>query len=512
MAVQSSYNVMVPLATSSASHGAQYYALFNTLAGVIDVVDETVHDALDAQNVAPSCSRVIDFSIPTVRELELPQPVREYLSQRGYLFDSVADEKRRSRIIYEEMLTFHRKVVRQPIVVIPSYNCDLKCPYCWQRLYHMDSPIMSAEMADHLATTLPVFIDVDSPDRVDFTIFGGEPLQDVPLLRERVLQLLDLGRSAGYSTKIISNGVGLGPNVPYLAGKVDVIQITIDGPADVHRKRRPLPGTRDSFTPMVAGVDLALKAGIRINVRVNTDPTNLTRLPELADFAVSRGWLDTGLIRFHLAPVKNHNPRKETNPESDLLRQVVALVKADPRMRIYDLSGFPGLKYFDGFKNSGMFSLHRFFNCEAQINLYVFDLHGDVYSCWDAAGLKHLAVGRYHPGPQIKTIELDKWRKRTSLDIEGCGGCTSSPHCGGGCQFLALEHNKTFQASSCDSMMEGYLQGIADNEAWLLDHAMAGTHAVGLVTARGVETPVNGVFGVLGRGGSSEALDSLACA
>lgn len=512
MSVQSSYNVLVPLSAAQSVANQNYYALFNTLAGVIDVVDETVHRALAIQKVAPACSNVVDFGIPEMNGVgDLPYSVQSYLDRRGYLFDSVADEQRRSRDIYNEMMDFHRKVVRQPIVVVPSYNCDLKCPYCWQRLYHMDSPIMSAEMANHLVKVLPQFVEVDSLDRVDFTIFGGEPLQNIPKLRERVLQLLDLGREAGYSTKIISNGVGLEPNIPYLKGKVDLIQITIDGPSDVHRTRRPLPTTRDSFTPMVNGVDKALEAGIRINVRVNTDPSNLNRLPELVDFVEARGWLDSGLIRFHLAPVKNHNPRKTTNPESELLKDVLALVKADSRMEVFDLSGFPGLKYFEGFKDSGMFSLHRFFNCEAQINLYVLDLHGDVYSCWDSAGLKHLSVGTYHPTPKINGNELDKWRKRTSLDIEGCSGCTSSPHCGGGCQFLAFEHNKTYQSSNCDSMMEGYLQAINENAGWLIDQAKSGGHAVGLITGDGVETAVNGVFGILGREGQSDSLGSMTC-
>ena len=300
MPVQSSYNVLVPLGAAQLVDGQSYYALFNTLAGAIDVVDETVHRALTKQRLTPACNKAVDFGIPEINAVgHLPYSVQLYLDRRGYVFDSVADERRRSRDIYNEMIDFHRKVVRQPIVIVPSYNCDLKCPYCWQRLYHMDLPIMSEEMANHLMKILPQFIEVDSPDRVDFTIFGGEPLQDIPELRARVAQLLHFGREAGYSTKIISNGVGLEPNVPYLKGRVDLIQVTIDGPSDVHRARRPLPTTRDSFTPMVNGLDKAVEAGIRINVRVNTDQSNLKRLPELADLAEGRGWLE---LRPHPVP------------------------------------------------------------------------------------------------------------------------------------------------------------------------------------------------------------------
>jgi uncharacterized protein len=365
----------------------------------------------------------------------------------------------------------------------------------------MDSPIMSEEMATHLFQVLPSLVEVETPDRVDLTIFGGEPLQDVPALRERVLQLLALASNSGYSTKIISNGVGLEPNVPYIKGKVDLIQVTIDGPPDVHRKRRPLPNHGDSFTPMARGITAALEAGIRINVRVNTDETNLPLLPDLVDYAEQAGWLGNKLLRFHLAPVKNHNPRKEGNSENELLMKVLDLVHQDSRMGIFDLTGFPGLKYFEGFKASGLFSFHRFFNCEAQINFYALDLEGDIYACWDAAGLKHLSVGRYLPELTIYSTKLNQWRGRTSLDIGGCQGCESSPHCGGGCQFLALEHKDTFMASSCDSMLEGYLQSITANADWLIERALAGDHAVGLVTAQGIQTVIDKPFGIVSDSG-----------
>ncbi|MFZ2030783.1 MAG: SPASM domain-containing protein [Vitreimonas sp.] len=493
MVVQSAYNVTVPVSYLDDGR-PEYYALFNTLAGVIDVIDRSALEGLWelAAGEHPG-ARIRSDGLAS-----LSGDTLSYLDRRGYLFSSRAQEQRSSRLLYDKMLHFHRQVVRQPLVAIPSYNCDLKCPYCWQRLYHMDSPIMSEAVADHLFEVLPQFVEVDDPERIDFVVFGGEPLQDIPLLRERVLHLLRRAREKGFSTKIISNGVGLAPNVPYIKGKVDLIQVTIDGPPDVHIKRRPLPtGDRDSFTPMAEGITRAIEANIRINVRVNTDDKNLERLPELADYAKDAGWLDGGLVRFHLAPVKNHNPRKTTNSESTLLLKVLNLVKADDRMSIFDLTGFPGIKYFQGFKEAGLFSLHRFFNCEAQINFYAFDLHGDVYSCWDAAGLKHLSVGTFHPQVQLKGEELDKWRKRTSLDIEGCQGCGSSPHCGGGCQFLAFEHAGAFEASSCDSMMEGYVQAITENRHWLMERARAADHAVGLISAQKVLSAIDRPFGIV---------------
>jgi uncharacterized protein len=307
----------------------------------------------------------------------------------------------------------------------------------------------------------------------------------------------------------ISNGVGLAQAAPYIAGKIDHVQVTIDGPADIHRRRRPLP-KGDSFTAMVEGVDKALELGIPIKVRVNVDMMNLPRLPELADLARDRGWLD-GKIEFHLAPVKNHNPTKTISPEGELLEELLKLVDRDERMNRFDLSGFSGIKYFQGFKESGMFSLHRFFNCEAQINFWLFDVHGDVYACWEAAGTPDLAVGRFHPDVEIYERRLNRWRARTTLDIESCSGCTSQPHCGGGCQFHALEHGGSVLTSSCDSMMEGYTLSIQRHADWLMERAQKGDHAVGLVTADGVLSAVTRRFGLFEESASNASL-GMRCA
>src|SRR5262245_12280481 len=139
MAVQSAYNVVVPLPLEGPS---QYFALFNTLAGSIDILDRSVVDGLKTLQAAGP-QQLLQIRNRTPRQAPLDGDVLDYLDRRGYLFESLDEERVQARLLYDEMLRFHRRSVRQPLAIIPSYNCDLKCPYCWQRLYDMDSPIMS---------------------------------------------------------------------------------------------------------------------------------------------------------------------------------------------------------------------------------------------------------------------------------------------------------------------------------------------------------------------------------
>jgi uncharacterized protein len=505
--VQSAYNVVVPL---PAQNSDQLYALFNTFAGSIDLIDQSIVDGL--KTLSQTGTRLIQLRTAASyeRSAKLPDEVLDYLDARGYLFDSLDEERIQARFVYEEMLRLHREIAGQPLAIIPTYNCDLKCPYCWQRVYDMDSPIISERMVDRAFDAISKLVERQPHQPVELAIFGGEPLQDIPELRDRVIQICELGKREGFSVMAMSNGVGLAKAAPHLAGKIGQIQVTIDGPQEIHRKRRPLP-KGDSFAAMVEGVDKALEFGIPIKVRVNVDMTNLPRLPELADLARERGWLDTGKLDFHAAPVKNHNPSKQINPESELLEELLKLVDRDERMSVFDLTGFGGIKYFQGFKESAMFSLHRFFNCEAQINFWLFDVHGDIYACWEAAGTPDLAVGRFDPEVELNERRLNMWRARTTLDIASCSGCTSQPHCGGGCQFHALEHGGSVLTSSCDSLMEGYTLSIQRNADWLRERAHKGDHAVGLVTAAGVVTPVTRQFGLIDDEGAKAGFD-MRCA
>lgn len=499
MTVPSASNFVVPLRSNG--NDTSFFALFNPLAGSIEVVDQGVVDGLAALD-----HRSRSGLVPLGRRgpagsdgqgTVFSGAVGDYLSRRGYLFASREEEREQSRRLYEAMIEFHRSSADQPILIIPTYNCNLRCSYCWQRLYHMDSPLISSEMLEHFFRVLPEVADTSRPEKVNLTVFGGEPLQEEPEQQRRVVQILERAREEGFGTSVVTNGVGLEAAVPRIAGLCDVIQMTLDGPPDVHSKRRPLPRRGDSFAAGARGITAALEAGLLVRVRVNTDPRNLPRLPELADVARQLGWLDSPRFRFHLAPVKNHNPRKPTYPESQLLLDVLDLRRRDARMEVFDLSGFSGIKYFNAFKKSGLFSLHRFFSCEAQINFWAFDLHGDVYPCWDSCGLPQLAVGRFHPEVELDADKLALWRRRNALDIDGCGGCSAAAHCGGGCQFIAHEHKERFDAPACDGLMEGYRQAFQADSEWLLERARAGDHAVGFVTREGVVTAVDRPFGLI---------------
>ncbi len=492
MLTSSRYNIFIPLFDSC--QGASFL-LFNTLSGSIDLVDDVIHDTLLSLN---SEDKVLCKEFGDNNDKNLADEVIDYLDRRGYLFMNEDEEMEHFDLLYKTFLTFHRQNYPQSVVVIPTYHCNLQCKYCWQRLHNMDSGVITDEVINRLFSSLPEIIENMDEKKIELVVFGGEPLMDYQDLTKKVTSILKKSKEHGFATKIITNGTGLADFIDDNYQLIDLIQVTIDGPPEIHNRRRPLPGA-DSFDLILKGLDRALKCKKFINLRVNVDFENLPSLPILANILEEHGWLGNGLLDVHLAPTKNHGKNETPGNQGNILQSVLKLRDENELMKIYNLDGFSGYKYIEGFKETGLLPLHRFFHCEAQTNFWAFDLRGDVYACWDAAGIPDLSVGKFSPEVMMDKEKLSIWRDHSSLESEKCKKCKIAPNCGGGCLFMAIEKSNDFLSNYCDPLLADYHQAITTNLDWFKEHAELGDHAVGLVVSDRVISEINLEYGLLDR-------------
>lgn len=487
--ISSHYNIFIPLFNS---YQGTTFLLFNSLSGSIDLIDDKIHQVLI--NLASEDESLCKKYAENIRQF-LDVEVIQYLDRRGYLFTNEKEEEHFD-LLYKTFLDFHRQNYPQSIVVIPTYHCNLQCSYCWQRLHNMDSGVITTEMINSLFLSLPNIIENINGKKAEVVVFGGEPLMDYQNLAEKVTLILTKSKEYGFATKIITNGTGLADSIENNYQFIDLIQVTVDGPPEVHNLRRPLPSA-DSFKLILNGVDKALKYGKLINLRVNVDFENLSSLPVLAEILKDRGWLDTELLNVHIAPTKNHRINESSTNQGNLLKRILDFRAENEIMKIFNLDGFAGYKYIEGFKDTGLLPLHRFFHCEAQTNFWAFDLRGDIYVCWDAAGIPELSIGKFSPEVMIDKDKLSIWRNHSSLNSKKCRKCKVAPNCGGGCLFMSIEKSDGFSSNYCDSLLADYYQAIKVNLDWFTKHAELGDHAVGLVVSDRVISEINLEYGLL---------------
>jgi len=165
----------------------------------------------------------------------------------------------------------------------PTLRCNLRCPHC----YSESGPTADTDLdVDALCATLT---DARALGFTVAAISGGEPT----LWRELPV-LLEHARGVGLRTALTSNGTLLNAaRVNRLAGLIDVLALSLDGPPELHNRMR---GHARAFDRLRGGIAVVRDAGIRFGVIHTLTDRSWPHLPWLVDFAADQG---AALLQLH---------------------------------------------------------------------------------------------------------------------------------------------------------------------------------------------------------------------
>ena len=409
--------------------------LYNTITSSIDVFDA---DVLSEEGT---------LRAPGNEEL------LAYLTDRGYVYSSEQEERDLIHQLYTGYNQFKRE--HRPLIfyIVMTYRCDLACDYCFQNSAKaLDGSIDTSHLPalfnamDEICLRFP-----DTRSRPVVALFGGEPLlrQHVGLVAEIFREVAERGWVNG---PIISNGVSLDAHLPtFERYRPSGIQVTIDGPEEVHNQRRHTASYAGTFSSIVENVNSAIEAGIKMGIRTNLDERNIHCLPELVDLAERHGWVDSESVELSLAPVHERacGSLQEGERHDAIFERVLATISQLPRLKRWSLDGWSSVHHFDRLLHEGKAFIPRFDHCEAAVGKsFHLDGYGSIYSCIEACGMPALAAGRYVPELEFFPL-YDAMRNRSVLNIEGCAHCGYSLVCGGGCALQAILDKRDILTPSC---------------------------------------------------------------
>lgn len=332
-------------------------------------------------------------------------------------------------------------------VVIPTYNCNLKCEYCYEG---------SLTWLPHKITTKHVemifsFLKKYSGDRnIYWTITGGEPL--LPSVKKEVLYLLKKIKNRGETVTVITNGMFIdGEYLRY----IDSFQITLDGTREIHNKRRHDIKGRGSFEKVLQGIESALNAGKDVIVRVNIDAQNIDNIPALIRELEKRGYFKFKNFSIYAYPIsESGNPNYPyIVDELSLVKRAVYLIRKYPSLKKIKWS-FHGIGFFEEVLQSKAPPTAKVHFCSATLNQFVFDPYGYVYTCWYGVGKPGFKIGSYYPDITINKELLHRWNNRNSLNMEKCIECPFQFICGGGCAYKAYVETGNFENPRCTPILE----------------------------------------------------------
>lgn len=165
----------------------------------------------------------------------------------------------------------------------PTRLCNLRCLHC----YSSSGPEERGRLEPALLRSV-----LSAARREGYTVAGfsgGEPLLYPPLG-----EVLDHAKGLGMITTVTSNGMLLDERrLAILAGRVDVLAISLDGVPDSHDRMRDRAGAFATMERRLAGVR---RSGLAFGFIFTLTQFNLDELPWVASFALDQG---AALLQIH---------------------------------------------------------------------------------------------------------------------------------------------------------------------------------------------------------------------
>lgn len=402
--------------------------LYNGFSMCIDVVPTEIADKLI------SAGEGGDFSF-------LMPVEREHLLRRGHLTAlSAADEqaamRELAREIAKEDVRLHGHPVRgRTITFVLTYQCNLACDYCYQKEIRKNSRLsaMDAAFVDgFFRSCLHELLPDEREEDLSFTLYGGEPL--LPGNRGAIERILYHAKKHGIAVSTVTNAVMLPRMLDLIGpekGKINNVQVTLDGGRMVHDKKRVSRSGGPTFDQTVFAVRELMKAGANTIIRIHLHPDRLASAADLVEYLDREKILGDGRVKVYFWSTEDLHSQALSVQEYDLFSRLflkVAFKQDSP-----PTAHFIPLQRILGLEDAGKRPVRRHCDiCVTGLHCVV-DPLGDIYECIDDAGHRDRRTGAFAGGKVEYFPPGENNKKKHLCDKPECLKCSIAFFCGGGC-------------------------------------------------------------------------------
>ena len=370
----------------------------------------------------------------------------EKLIEQGYFVDKNVEE----RLYRNKYLNFidDRDDDEIQLFFVPNYSCNFACSYCYQDEYTNVKQELTKEIIDAFF----IYINNEFAGRKKYiTIFGGEPLLNSPKQRELISYLLQNANQSELDVCFVTNGYTLSEYIELLKiARIREIQVTLDGVGIIHDKRRFLKGGGASFDKITEGIDACLENNLPVNLRMVVDKENINGLPDMAKFAIDKGWTKNPLFKTQLG--RNYELHhcqaisEKLFSRISLYESIYNLVKQHPYIIEFHKPAYSVSKFL---AENGELPEPLFDACPACKTEWAFDYTGQIYSCTATVGKDGEALGTFYPEVSQKEEMIAEWENRDVTTINECNSCNMQLACGGGCGSVAKNRTGNICSTDC---------------------------------------------------------------
>jgi uncharacterized protein len=415
--------------------GSDNFFIVNLLNGSADILNpdegRMLNDFLDGKTVSP------EFQVN--------------LTEQGYL----VDENEEERLYRNKYLDFTdtREEDEVQLFFVPNYSCNFACTYCYQDEYANTKLELTHEVIDAFFN----YIRNEFAGRKKYlTVFGGEPLLNSPKQKELITYLLKQADEASLEVCFVTNGYSMVDYIDILKkARIREIQVTLDGKGSVHDKRRFLKGGGATFDKIVKGIDACLQHDLPVNLRMVVDKDNIDGLPEMAQFAIDKGWTKSEFFKTQLGRNYELHHCQATSEKLfsriSLYETIFDLVQQHPYILEFYKPAYSVAKFL---AENNSLPDPLFDACPACKTEWAFDYTGHIFPCTATVGKSDESLGTFYPEVSRKTELINAWENRDVTSIAECSSCNLQLACGGGCGSVAKNRTGNVCSTDCRPVKE----------------------------------------------------------
>ncbi len=391
----------------------------------------------------------------------------ESLAEHGFLVPDRTTERAKLEQFFRDV---REDTSQLRITVLTTLQCNFACDYCIQGDhgdYNKNATKMSLERAAELVAWVETRLDAVKPSRFVLTLFGGEPLLNLPVCYFLAEELWKVTQARGVEmlVNVITNGLLLTDEVvdrlaPY---GLNGIKVTLDGDREAHNRMRPLRGGQGTFDKIIANVR-KVSSKVRISIGGNFDAASVDSYPALLDFLAEQEFAPR-ISRVAFKPVIKPSPPKNIIPlmavgDSGKPLGGACMTAAgsgigsgkassvcdnchfvdDQMIHLMEETQKRGFPTMDGV-HMGPCEIHK-------RNAHTIGPEGALYACPGFAGERQQSVGNIHGVRDV--VQAETASKYDALAAwKECGDCAFIPVCAGGCTTAAHAEFGDIQKPNC---------------------------------------------------------------
>lgn len=366
---------------------------------------------------------------------------RNLLYQNNFLYRNQSET-----LLLKETL----KINEVSIYLILSYECNMKCIYCFEK----DKIILNEDYVNNkvLETVIEDIVVIADKSKVMLTLYGGEPfvnnnISNISLIFESFNEYHNI------QFRIITNGLNMQSYMKLVNRYHQQIQefvITIDGPEHVHNSRRFDQFGNGTYKSIISNISTLINFNFNVVIRVNLDDSNYN------DQKVFVCCLNELKFPHELLRIEYHRVEKkhDISFHQISLNDCISLVTTLRKVSNYQVNfEHPSFNYIESYESNTWTNLSERNYCNIN-NSITIDFDGKRYACNESMGIIDFLL----PNKKVEPSLMNK------MASEHCKTCALYLLCLGRCSLSNHAHSLN-KVSICDEkeillMLKTYIEGI----------------------------------------------------